>query len=639
MKNRERYLEIGVFVLVLLVAGWFTVTSERARASVDIPQSPKLIAGQDLGAFYAVEPTETGVNRIYLSKDGRKWRSLPQTVPGRLTTLAVSPVDDDVVYAATDDGLYATTDAGESWASTSPRMPVTALAMSSDMADLAYVATAEPALYRVTDVGSAWQKIAAKGLKARAIEHLAVSPANEETLLAATDNGIFRSTTAGETWSRTEGAAGTVSTIEFSPDNSTVVYAGTPDSGLLRSKDGGATWEQANAGLNTEPGVSLAITAMAVDPMQATTLYVSTAYVFGHTNRHVSPAGIFVSTDGGNHWVPIRSFDQRAPVVTALFPVTTGSVRAVTDEGVTHYAIDTERAVEQLSGSDVQTHLKGAKALSAAAKPEHTDTLLAHLNNSDHQIGYYVSAALARIGTDRVVTALSERVTSGDELTQRRAIQVLGTIASPDAVPALTQVFQSNAALARQSANALAAIGTDAALEPLIVALGENDTTRREAAMAALEHVGASAVPALTDATESDNAVLRANAARTLGWIGSSQGVWSVRPLLDDDSPAVREAAAWSLGQMGDVRSLPRLDQFAVTSDVPAIRAAALQAVVRIQENPTLIEAEIGQPRGTLDVIPTIDITLPPQLLGFLLILLTGLGAWFVVRRQRRLET
>lgn len=636
MTKRGRYLGIGLLVLVLLATGWFTVASDLVQASTDIPQSSNLIAGQELGSFYAAEPTEAGESRIYLSSNGREWRQLPQTVPGRLTTLAVSPVDTAVVYAATDRGLYATADAGESWVSASPRMPVTALAMSTDMADMAYVATAEPALYRVTDQGGAWQKVDVTGLQGAKIERLAVRPVDGQTLLAATNEGLFHSTSAGEHWSRAEGAAGMVSTVEFSSHNPNVVYAGTPDSGLLRSKDGGATWEQANAGLNVEPGASLAVTAMAVDPVRPNTLYAATGYVLGHTTRHVSPAGIFVSSDGGNHWVSVTSFDQSAPLVTALFPTGVGSVRAVTDAGVTPYTIDVAQAVEQLSSSDVQTRLSGAKALSIAAKPEHVDALLAHLGDSDQQVGYYVSEALAHVGTDRVVAALSDRATSDDTEVQRRAIQALGRIKSAEAAPALTQAFHSDDGVARQSANALAAIGTDTAWKPLIDALGPNaNTTQREAAMAALEQAGEPAVPALIDATESSNETLRANATRALGWIGSTEAVWTIRPLLQDDSPQVRQAAAWALGEIGDVRSLPHLEQLATTSDVPDVRIAASQAMVRIQNEPALVEAEIGQPRSILDAVPELSITLSLQALGLLLIVAVALGAWFVIHRQR----
>lgn len=70
------------------------------------------------------------------------------------------------------------------------------------------------------------------------------------TLVAGTDAGIWRSTDAGATWSRVDGATVNAMTV----DPAGVLYAGT-SLGVLRSADGGANWSDFSAGL--VPGTSI----------------------------------------------------------------------------------------------------------------------------------------------------------------------------------------------------------------------------------------------------------------------------------------------------------------------------------------------------------------------------------------------
>ena len=72
---------------------------------------------------------------------------------------------------------------------------------------------------------------------------LAVSPSNNQTVLAGDSQGVLsRSSNGGATWTAVHRAKSTINTIAFSPFTSGLVLAGTRGGGAVVSHDGGATW-------------------------------------------------------------------------------------------------------------------------------------------------------------------------------------------------------------------------------------------------------------------------------------------------------------------------------------------------------------------------------------------------------------
>lgn len=638
--KRFRYgIGILAWVVVLILVGQYLFASRPLNGDVvALPESAGVVIGQQAGSgeFFAGEPA-TGGTQVYVSADGHGWHRLAGLLPGTLHELTSSTLAPDTIYAATDAGFFVTRD-GETWTSIAMPTAVTALAMDPTMADMVYVATAEPALYRVTDMGTSRQRVAAEGLGDVQIQQLFVNAEESQIVLAATNRGLYRSESSGENWTSVDSLRGAVVVLAAATDNPDVVYAGTYDNGFYRSSDAGLTWEAANVGLNQAPGVSLAITALSTDPQRPGTLYAATGYVLGHTRRVLSPAGIYTSVDGGTDWVPVASFEPGAAVVTGLVPAEGGGVRAITADDVTTYAFDLDTATRDLVSADAATRLTAAKVLSIAATAQQRDVLLAHLGDENVQVGYYVARALTRLNDPQTVNALIARIENGSPAEQQRAIMALGEMRAQSAVPALIEVFQSDEGLASASARALANIGNDDAYAALIDALRDDAMTmRRQAAMAALERAGEPAVPPLLTALTAGDATLRANAAEVLGWIDAPAAIPALRPLLRDPVPAVRANAAWALGQLGDVSSLSALETMAREETNTRVRAAAEQAVAAIQAEPALPEVVPDEPviDDTVSALPTVEIT-PRQLLWIALILLTIVGVtMFVIHNNR----
>lgn len=96
------------------------------------------------------------------------------------------------------------------------------------------------------------------GLGNGRIWSLAVSPQNPSMVVAGTDNGIYRSTDAGVTWSGTVLHGIRVWTVGFDVRDLRTVFAGTDGQGVRRSVDGGSTWVDVSSGLTSLTVRSLA---------------------------------------------------------------------------------------------------------------------------------------------------------------------------------------------------------------------------------------------------------------------------------------------------------------------------------------------------------------------------------------------
>ena len=112
---------------------------------------------------------------------------------------------------------------------------------------------------------------------------------------------------------------------------------------------------------------------------------------------------------------------------------------------------------------------------------------------------------------------------------------------------------EGDAAEISVAAKELGHIGSPPAIDALLVPLADRElSSRRHAAMAALEAMGEPAVGPLVALLDREDATVRRNAAEMLGWIGSPSARPALQALLDDESATVRSQAAWALGEIAD---------------------------------------------------------------------------------------
>ncbi|HET9314797.1 MAG TPA: hypothetical protein VFQ51_04370 [Vicinamibacteria bacterium] len=177
---------------------------------------------------------------------------------GRVNCIEFDPLNPKTIYiGAPDGGVWKTTDSGVTWApkfDTQPTLSVGDIAIDHTNSQIVYAATSDSFGYGVpfwggtysvgvrksTDGGNTW---AATGLnwtvgQNRTIRRLVIHPTDGKILLAATSNGLHRTTDAGATWKQIW--ATSTFDAEFQHNNGNIVYATTTQ--VLKSTDAGATF-------------------------------------------------------------------------------------------------------------------------------------------------------------------------------------------------------------------------------------------------------------------------------------------------------------------------------------------------------------------------------------------------------------
>jgi hypothetical protein len=183
---------------------------------------------------------------------------------GRVDRIAFDPTDANTIYAGTPSGgLFKSTTGGSSWTAITDNIPslgISGIVVSFADPDVIYILTgdgdssggglvvgsgywrASAGVFVSYDGGTNWKQTAPLPISvAYAGYNLAQSPTDENTLLAATTEGIFRTTNGGGSW--TEELTGATYEVKFKPGSGTIAYA-TQYGAFFRSSNGGATWTE-----------------------------------------------------------------------------------------------------------------------------------------------------------------------------------------------------------------------------------------------------------------------------------------------------------------------------------------------------------------------------------------------------------
>lgn len=190
-------------------------------------------------------------------------------------------------------------------------------------------------LYRSDDGGNNMQYIAGQmaGDRVSWSAPLAMHPLNPSILYFGTYR-IWKTTNKGNSWQAVSGDLThginnyfyTLSTIDISRVNPSIVLAGSGDGKVQVSTNDGLTWQDISAGLPVRW-----ITHVKADPFDAQTIYVTlSGFRWDEPLPHV-----FKSTDLGQHWIDITGNLPEFPVNDiAVDPDIPGRIIVATDAGL-----------------------------------------------------------------------------------------------------------------------------------------------------------------------------------------------------------------------------------------------------------------------------------------------------------------
>ncbi|HLW31748.1 MAG TPA: hypothetical protein VKX40_05775, partial [Aequorivita sp.] len=207
----------------------------------------------------------------------------PLNIGGRVTDVAISPVNDDHLYVATaTGGIFRSYDKGSNWTPIFDEMSkpsIGSMAIARSNPQRIYAGTGEAngsatdgayfgdGIYRSDDAGDTWTNV---GLpESNHVGRIVVDPTNpDRVFVAATgklygtnqERGIYRTTDGGGSWDQVLFVTDSTSAIDVAMNvaNTNIIYAamwertrkpwernyGGVTSAIHRSMDGGNTWTQ-----------------------------------------------------------------------------------------------------------------------------------------------------------------------------------------------------------------------------------------------------------------------------------------------------------------------------------------------------------------------------------------------------------
>lgn len=249
--------------------------------------------------------------------------TLNVTDSGRLTSIVVDPVHPSTIYVtAASGGIWKTTNGGASWSAIGDKLPslsIGTLEMDPTDPQTLYLGLGDAfdatgvGLLKSTDGGAHWTNPVFLG-GSTIINDITVSKTNHNLVMAATNQGLFRSTNAGSSFTEVSLATGGADAHPFvwsvvntsgnnfvaSMESSFSNLSGPTDGQIWRSTDAGAGWTRSSGFAAAAP---LGRTTLTASPSDPSVMYAMSAIsnYFGADDL----AGLFRSTDGGASWTAL----------------------------------------------------------------------------------------------------------------------------------------------------------------------------------------------------------------------------------------------------------------------------------------------------------------------------------------------
>jgi len=288
---------------------------QSVRALAQAPSKPEtLIAGSLDGVFRS-------------ANSGRTWTQISPPASSEIhevESLAIDPVDPNVIYAGTWHLPWKTTDGGQSWHNIKQGIiddsDVFSILIDPAQPKIVF-ASACSGIYKSANAGELFKKISGIPSTARRTRVLKQDPANRDVVYAGTTEGLYKTVNGGKSFERVTGPELIVNDVFVDPENSKHLLLATDRGGVLQSRDAGASFAATNEGFSARK-----VEALLVDSGNPPRLFAGVV-------NDKSDGGVFVSSDGGAQWKQIsEGLDGRD--VFALAESPEGTILAGTNHGI-----------------------------------------------------------------------------------------------------------------------------------------------------------------------------------------------------------------------------------------------------------------------------------------------------------------
>jgi len=254
----------------------------------------------------------------------------PGNIGARINTIAVHPVNRDIMYIGySGGGIWKTTDGAATWLPIFDKqnfLSVGDITLDPKNPEIVYAGTGDPnisaypfigdGIWKSINGGQTWQHL---GLtEARIITKVIVDPSNSNIIYAATmglpfertpNRGLYKTTDGGRNWQKVLFVSEDAGVIDLvmSPENHNVLYAAVWDrirnnkeslvSGnnarIWKTTDGGTTWKKMEGGLPQDAKSRIGLT---IDPQNGQRVMAS------YAGADLTFNAIYETLDGGTTW-------------------------------------------------------------------------------------------------------------------------------------------------------------------------------------------------------------------------------------------------------------------------------------------------------------------------------------------------
>ena len=247
------------------------------------------------------------------------WNSVgPNNLGGRIRSIVVNPLNSSTVYCGSvSGGVWKSTNGGDYWfplTDQAPNLIVASLALNPVDTNVIYAGTGEGFLnvdalrgigiLKSTDGGSSWTVLNSFPPYPSAgpyyVNKLVITPDNPSVIYAGMTIGLWKSTNAGASWTKVLTGNNSTSCVDLAldPTNSSVLYASfglRVTDGIYKTTNAGASWKKDTVGFPSSSQKYHRI-SLAISQSNHLTLYACVADSLDGTHS------IQRTTNGGDSW-------------------------------------------------------------------------------------------------------------------------------------------------------------------------------------------------------------------------------------------------------------------------------------------------------------------------------------------------
>ncbi len=231
---------------------------------------------------------------------------------GRVNTVAVDPSNSSTYYVgAPAGGIWKSVDAGINWEPLTdylPQIGVSGIAIHPTDPKTIYIATGDDdagdsyaiGVMKSTDGGITWNNTGTMTGNPNSMNDIYIDTTSPNIVMVATSQGVFKSTNAGDNWTRTLSA--NIIDLKMKPGNNSIWYAAS-GSTMYRSVDGGNTFSSSTiSSLNSSRRIAIAVT-----PANPNFVYFVS---YNGSSEKNGFNGVYKSTNSGASWVKTAESDD-----------------------------------------------------------------------------------------------------------------------------------------------------------------------------------------------------------------------------------------------------------------------------------------------------------------------------------------